>query len=90
MHAEYLTAWSHCGYKPSTVTKRTVVLRARLTPVEARNIRAMAKRAGMTSGAFVRRMAEVYARIEDDATAAADRAAREALEAPSEPGEIAA
>jgi hypothetical protein len=62
-----------------TVTKRTVVLRARLTPAEARSIQAMAKRAGMTSGAFVRRMAEVYAKIEDEANAAADRAALETL-----------
>jgi hypothetical protein len=47
-----------------------------VTPREAANIRAMARRAGMTESAFLRRVAEVYSRAEAERIEAADLTAQ--------------
>lgn len=60
-------------------TKRTVIIRARMSPQEARDLRAMARRAGMTESAFVRRMAKVHMKFEIEMIAAGERAAVDAL-----------
>jgi|HubBroStandDraft_2_1064218.scaffolds.fasta_scaffold877990_1 hypothetical protein len=63
----------------SAPTKRSVVIRARMSAQEARDLRAMAKRAGMTESAFIRRMTEIHKKIEIEMIAAAERAAVAAL-----------
>ena len=63
----------------SAASKKSVIIRARMSPQEARDLRAMAKRAGMTESAFVRRMTEIHKRIELEMIAAAERAAVEAI-----------